>query len=43
LAVAVAAALPPTLAVGQIDAGEDAAVETEGMALVNNEIIEVRF
>src|SRR2546426_3815053 len=41
LAVAVASALPRALAVLEIDAREDAAVEAEGMALVNDEVVEI--
>ena len=37
LAVAVASALPLALAVLEVDAREDAAVEAEGMAFVNDE------
>src|SRR6266852_3800469 len=37
LAVAVAPALPRALAILEVDAGEDVAVEAEGMALVNDE------
>ncbi len=43
LTVAVAAALPSALAVGQVDAGEQAAVEPVGMALVHDEVVEVRL
>ena len=43
LAVAVASALPLALAVLEVDAREDAAVEAEGMALVNDEVVEVRL
>ena len=41
LAMAVASALPLALAVLEVDAREDAAVEAEGMALVNDEVVEV--
>ena len=41
LAVAVASALPLALAVLEVDAREDAAVEAEGMAVVNDEVVEV--
>ena len=41
LAVAVASALPPARAVFEVDAGEDAGVEAEGMALVNDEVVEM--
>src|SRR6266540_3049561 len=41
LAVAVASALPLALAVLEVDASEAAAVEAEGMALVNYEVVEV--
>src|SRR5262249_11396795 len=41
LAVAVASALPLALAVLEVDAREDAAVEAEGMALVNDKVVEV--
>ena len=37
----VASALPLAPAVGEIDAGEEAPVEAVGMALVNDEIVEV--
>ena len=41
LAVAVASALPLSLAVLEVDAREDAAVEAERMAFVNDEVVEV--
>src|SRR5262249_24979669 len=41
--VAVPSALPLALAVLEIDAREDAAVEAEGVAFVNDEVIEVGF
>src|SRR5215471_18287452 len=41
LTVAVASALPLALAVLEVDAREDAAVEAEGMAFVNDEVVEV--
>src|SRR5712692_10187875 len=41
LAVAVASALPGALAVLEVDAREDAAVEAEGMAIVHDEVVEV--
>jgi hypothetical protein len=41
LAVAVPSALPPAIAILEVDAREDAAVEAEGMALVDDEVIEV--
>src|SRR5688500_8066640 len=41
LAGAVASALPLALAVFEVDGREDAAVETEGMAVVNDEVVEV--
>src|SRR3990172_4745580 len=41
LAVAVASTLPLELAALEVDACEDAAVEAEGMALVNDEVVEV--
>jgi len=41
LTVAVAPALPHALAVLQVDTCEDAAVEAEGMAVVNDEVVEV--
>ena len=41
--MAVASALPLALAVLEVDAREDAAVEAEGMALVNDEVVEVRL
>src|SRR3990172_12634598 len=41
LAVAVASALPLALSVLEVDAGEDAAVEAEGMAFVNDDVVEV--
>ena len=43
LAVAVASALPLARAVPQIDAREDAAVEAVGVALVHDEVVEVRL
>ena len=43
LAVAVPSALPLALAVGEIDAREDVAVEAEGMALVHDEVVEIRL
>src|SRR5262245_31463640 len=42
LPVAVAAALPFALAVSEIDAGENGPVEAERMAVVNDEVVEVR-
>src|SRR5262249_33884778 len=41
LAVAVASALPLALAVLEVDAREDVAVEAVGMTLVNDEVVEV--
>src|SRR5712692_106842 len=41
LAVAVASAFPLALAVLEVDAREYAAVEAEGMAIVNDEVVEV--
>src|ERR1017187_3814906 len=41
LAVAVASALPLALAVLEVDAREDAAVEAEGIAIMNDEVVEV--
>jgi hypothetical protein len=41
--VTVASALPRALAVGKVDAREDAAVEAVGVALVNDEVVEVRL
>ena len=41
--MAVASALPLALAVLEVDASEDAAVESVGMAVVNDEVIEVRL
>src|SRR5262249_45347563 len=41
LAVAVALALPLALAAREVDAGKEAAVETEGMAAVNHQIVVV--
>ena len=43
LTVAVASALPLARAILEIDAREDVAVEAEGMALVNDEVVEVRL
>ena len=43
LPVAVAAALPGTLTRLQVDAGQDAAVEAVGVALVRHEVVEVRL
>ena len=43
LAVAVASALPFPRTVGEIDAREDAAVETEGVALVDDEVVVERL
>ena len=43
LAVAVASALPLALAVLEIDAREDAAVEAVGMPLVDDEVVEIRL
>ena len=43
LALSVAPALPFALAVRQVDAREDAAVEAEGVALVDDEVVEVRL
>src|SRR5262245_38366843 len=40
LAAAVAPTLPCAFPVREIDAREDAAVEAEGMALVDNEVVE---
>src|SRR5271157_944683 len=41
LTVAVASAFPLALAVLEVHAGEDAAVEAEGIAIVNYEVVEV--
>src|SRR5262249_45207174 len=43
LAVAVTSALPLALPVLEVDACEDAAVEAEGMAFVNDEVVEIRL
>ena len=43
LAVPVAAALPLALAVLDVDARQDAAVEPERMILVDDEVVEVRL
>src|SRR5205085_11969647 len=43
LAVAVTTVLPLALAVLQINAGENAAVEAEGMTVVKDEVVEVRL
>src|SRR4029453_1000292 len=43
LTVAVAAALPLGCTVGQIDTGQNGAVEAERMAFVNDEVVEVRL
>ena len=43
LAVAIASALPLALAVLEVDARKDTSVEPEGMALVNDEVVEVRL
>ena len=43
LTVAVAAALPSALAVGHVDAGEQAAVKPVGVAFVHDEVVEVRL
>src|SRR5262249_27337055 len=43
LAVAVASALPLALAVVEIDARKNVAVEAERMSLVNHEVVEVRL
>src|ERR1035438_5880589 len=40
LAVAVASSLPLALAVLEVDAREDAAVEAEGIAIMNDEVVE---
>jgi hypothetical protein len=38
-----AAAFPPAFAIGEVNAGEEAAVEAESVAVVADEIIEVGF
>lgn len=43
LALAIAAAFPFALAGGEVDAGEDTAVETVGVAFVDGEVVEVGF
>src|SRR5262249_21741146 len=43
LAVAVASALPLAIAVLKVDARENAAIEAKRMALVNDEVVEIRL
>src|SRR5438034_9434293 len=43
LAVAVSSALPFALAILEVDARQNAAIEAEGMALVNDEVVEIRL
>src|SRR5687768_13576289 len=43
LPVAVASPLPVALAIGEIDGREDATVEAERMAVMRDEVIEVRL
>ena len=43
LAIAIASALPLALAVLEVDARENAAVEAVGVALVNDEVVVVRL
>src|ERR1700683_1018691 len=41
--MAIMAALPIALSVLQVDARQDAAIETEGVALVNYQVVEIRL
>src|SRR5689334_16722773 len=43
LAVSVTSAFPRPMAVAEIDARQDVAVEPEGMTFVNDEVVEVGF
>ncbi len=43
MAIAIAPALPLALAVRQTDAGQNTAIEAEGVVLVNDKVIEVRL